>query len=277
MMLKIKTLIRLLTPPIVWNALRQMRHRHSNKTFEGVYNRLCEIHGTSYNSSETLEGIFSATEEAYEQYKSLLRAPLVRPGTVPSLLPLLISLIKIQKETVSVLDFGGGMGISYIDCLQSIGPDGLEFHIVDLEDVQEKGKQIFEKKYNVRFYSDIALIGRIDVVHIGGSLQYIDNYRSLMKRLIELEPGFIFFTNTPMGKAPTYATAQVNMKGLRIPCWIFQLDEIVELMGKSGYRLVYKTYNDIALDFGDIPDSHRAEFSLNLLFSRDATGPKATG
>jgi putative methyltransferase (TIGR04325 family) len=241
----------------------------------GVYRHLGEIAGTGYHSPESFEGLFRKTLEEVGRIETFGNTSGVRLDQRTTLLPLLIAAVKTEK--VSVLDFGGGMGMSYIDCLRSIDMSDVRYTVVDLKAVQERGKEIFCGKYQVEFSDHIPHGESADIVYIGGSLQYVEDYRSVVCRLMDLGPKYILMTDIPLGKGQTYATAQVNMRGRRIPCWIFEENEILRLMEKRDYRLTYRAENNLVLHFGDVGDELRIEHLSNLLFVRGGKSVSGTG
>ena len=69
-----------------------------------------------------------------------------------------------------------------------------------------------------------------------------------------------------MGKKDAYATQQMNIKGLSFPVWIFNLDEIIKLLFRYDYELIFKSTNfQNELTF-DVPNDFQVKDSVNLLF-----------
>jgi hypothetical protein len=58
-----------------------------------------------------------------------------------------------------------------------------------------------------------------------------------------LEPEFMVIADTTMGPAQSFASAQVNMHGRVIPRMVFYKPEMIETLGRLGYKLVHQSAN----------------------------------
>ena len=168
-----------------------------------------------------------------------------------------------------------GGGATYIDCLSSIDMGWVNYYVHDLPETMKMGRKMFSEPQGIntlntiRFVDDISEIDTIDIVCLGSVLQYLPDYTATLLSIIDKQPGYFFITDNFMGKYSTFATAQVNMPGRRIACWIFQLEEIVLLFGNNGYRLVYKSTNYQPFHhFDNFPAEYRVKDTCNLLFER---------
>ena len=116
---KIKQIIKLLLPPLFLSLIRKTKEQN---TFEGVYKDFSSIENvTDYDTKDSTNNVLLETVEKFKdsQGQDLLPKSHIR-SNVTNLLPMLATiLMTINKNTVSVLDFGGGMGTSFIDCLNS--------------------------------------------------------------------------------------------------------------------------------------------------------------
>lgn len=221
----VRRLIKPLVPPLIWRCLRC---DFNSKTFEGVYGHVSDVKATSYDSQESLNEVFEYTKEKFSWYQDKRALPTSSPlSPIANLLPLLVSIIGEKKDKVSILDFGGGMGTSYIDCLcslNSMNENNIDYSVADLEKTIERGRKIFPINFNIDFYDHISSnFKQVDIVYLGSVLQYIPEYKQLIRHLTELAPHYIFLANHFMGKAPTFATMQVNMKRRRMADWVFEL------------------------------------------------------
>jgi len=270
--------MKLFTPPILWKILKKIVSIQDRQdTFEGVFEHIKQVDATGYDSAKSLNETYEFTNKKFAHYLAEEKLPGSSPlSPIANLLPLLIASLAQKKQAISVLDFGGGMGSSYIDCIHSLSALNieLEYHIVDLSSTVELGKKIFPSSYNVHFYSDIpSNIQTIDVVYLGSSLQYVSEYQSTIHLLMRLDPKYVLITDNFMGKAPTFATAQVNMKDRRMAYWIFQLDEIIKLITQHNFTLIYKSVNYQPFHhFENFPDRYRVQNTCNLLFLRKECG-----
>ncbi len=276
--IKVIKRIEVFVPLVLWKVLRKLGFIQDRKNvFEGVFEHIEQVEAPEYDSDESLNESYKFTKDKFATYLSKGKLPESTPLTpIANLLPLLIAILGQSRRTISILDYGGGMGASYVDCLHSLSNADieLEYHIVDLSRTIKFGKKIFTSDLNIHFHSNIPLdTQKIDVVVLGSSLEYISDYKSLIHCLMELSPKYVFMTDNFMGKMPTFATTQVNMKNRRIGYWIFQLDEIIELITQYNFSLIYRSVNYQPFHhFENFPDRYRVKNTCNLLFSRNICG-----
>ena len=162
------------------------------------------------------------------------------------------------------------MGKSYLDCLAAL--DGcdvhIEYHIIDLKPTIEYGMKIFPQDMDVYFHSSITdVYSDLDIIHIGSTLQYIDNYQEFIEKIARLSSKYILITDNFMGNAETFATAQVNVINRRVGCWIFKLSEIIDLFSMNGYQKICSTKNYQPFHhFDNFSDEYKISDTYNLLF-----------
>jgi putative methyltransferase (TIGR04325 family) len=180
----------------------------------------------------------------------------------------------------TVLDFGGGLGTGYVrlrGCLA--GPAGLHVAVVEREAVCREGAALFDGDPHVRFHSDLPADLRPDVVHLGSSLQYVDDWRGLIARLAGYRASEIAFTDLTAGDIESFVTAQRYFAST-IPVRFFRLAEVVETLAAAGYRLAGHTLflatvaaRTGPLPLDDFPAAHRLPHTCNLLFVRSEDEP----
>ena len=256
----IKEIVKLFLPPIFFKYRR---------VFNGIYDDFNDIPNlTSYDSTESLDNIYNETVKKLRSCKSRKMLPDAHPRSqISNLLPLIISLQKNKRE-VCVLDYGGGMETSYINCISSIDVSNIKYYVYDLKETMDLGKEIFSQDSNIKFVNNIKSIENIDIIYLGSLLQYIADYKKLLNELINKSPKYIFITDNFMGNI-RYATVQTNMKGRRMACWIFELMEIIQVFESHDFKLIYKSVNyQPFISFNNFPEQYRVMDSCNLLFSR---------
>ncbi|MGK7344879.1 MAG: methyltransferase, TIGR04325 family [Candidatus Nitrospinota bacterium M3_3B_026] len=197
-------------------------------------------------------------------------------GFRESVAPVVAATAGIGKNRVTVLDFGGGMGRLYYETRVALpGKLGLKFHVVEKEAVAKAGAEFFADEPDVKFHTVIpGDIGAVDIVHLGSSLHYIENWRGLLGELSSLGAPFFLIEDLPAGDIETFATLQRYYTS-RIPVWFFNTAEVIGEMEKNGYRLVFKS-SYIARIHGEerpMPQDNfeperRIGHSCNLLFAR---------
>ena len=270
---KVKNIIWLVLPPLFVKVYRLFvtNEKLRANLFEGVYQSLLDIkNATDYDSRESSCNTYIGTIEKFKdfQHEKVLPKSEIR-SQICNLLPMLVATFLDKQNEITILDWGGGMGTSYINCLNSINCTNIKYYVVDLMENIELGRKIFPKEYNIHFLENISALKKVDIVYVGSALQYIPNYRALLIELINKAPKYILLTDHFMGGAKTYATAQINMPGRRIAYWIFELKEIIQLFKEHNYNLIYRSVNYQPFhDFNNFPEYYRVDDSCNLLFSK---------
>lgn len=191
--------------------------------------------------------------------------------TGQNLLPFLTSVISIRKK-IKILDFGGGIGITYATVSILVKNISFEYHIVDNERICKEGRKIFLSDRKVIFHSELPKMSGVDVVYIGSSIQYIDDWKAMLGDLCAYKPTYFLFDDLHAGNIPTYATLQ-NYYESKIPCWFFNLNEVVDTMKKLKYKLIFESKQRISyfgteqnIPMNNLPKKYRIDDTMYLLF-----------
>lgn len=219
-------------------------------------------------------------ERAYNAAKDCLTA-LESGKPIPSfhkqrsnLLPPVVAMMLAKSKTIQVLDFGGGLGIGYMTLAESI-PDcsqAVEYNVVEFPDICEKGRNLHSGKIN--FLQDLPGQGHFDLVHSSSALQYIEDWKGLLRKFVEFTPEYILLSDVFAGNIPTFVTLQKYYDS-RIKHWFFNIGEFGSFFSQIGYELIMQSYvnskrlqADDDLPMGNFPDSHRIQQTLHLLLRR---------
>lgn len=241
--------------------------------WSGVYRdfRDVPVRGPGFNGVVWVAATRARTYRALSEFIAQRTTP-APPAGERALLPLLATSLALQRGDVSVLDFGGGMGIGYVDILRALrSPAGLKYLVVETDEVCAEGRAIFIGDKRISFVSRLPEAGAgFQIVHVNSALQYIDDYRSLVRELARIGAQFILFVNLSAGEIPTYATAQLNVPGSVLAYWFLNLDEVITLLREEGYSLVMEMSSDRRLRGFAVPRKYRLDRGRNLLFARVA-------
>ena len=262
----VKRLIERIAPPILVDIYRRKRLGH---IWEGVYQHYqnVPVAGRGFDGDVWVTSMRVRAER-------LLAAS--REGPIPVgkidnqiLLPLLASVMCKNLGRVRILDFGGGMGVTYLYVISSLVEcDSIDYHIVETESICEAGARLFETDGRIHFHTRLPDDLLVDGVLMNNTLQYIEDYKGLINNLTDYNPVYFLYGVLPAGDVPTYASAQRNVKGSSIPCWFFSIDEIVDIMGAKGYDLIFKGVSEQVHDQGNFPAEYRQENRCHLLFAK---------
>ncbi|MDL2267237.1 methyltransferase, TIGR04325 family [Desulfovibrio sp. OttesenSCG-928-G15] len=160
-------------------------------------------------------------------------------------LPLLAALMKqaaCNKGRLSVLDFGGALGSTYmqnrawLDCL-----DHLEWHVVEQPHFVACGKEEFTFG-PLRFWPTMAECfqnGAIDVVLLSGVLQYLDEPYALLEEVCSFAPSLIVIERTPFAEGEEEFSVQhvpEHIYKASYACRFLDRRRCKDVLQRQGYR-----------------------------------------
>ncbi len=246
--------------------------------WEGIYKNFDEVPSCNdgFESQRWIESNYKKTKSALDcmNEKNFVN---INSTYNASSLPIIISLLISQKEIVNILDFGGRMGISYIQTCAGL-PDNtsMNFTVVEGKKNCEKAEALFKNDSNIKFTDSLPEDKIYDIVHISSSLQYIKDWKGLLKLLCEkYDAKYIIFNDLPAGDiVHTFATYQ-NYYESKIPYWFFKITDVVEEIEKFDFELIFKS-NFTASILGkheiipqdNFPEEYQVLYSKNLIFKR---------
>jgi putative methyltransferase (TIGR04325 family) len=261
--------VKALVPPVVVKLIRRGRGLPEIQyIWRGIYNDFGGVpaSGPGHASEARLESVKRLTRRAIDK----LSKGELRVGSEYSLSSLVISLLKANGRHTSVLDIGGGMGIGYLYLRASLpNLDEIEYRVVEVEPIAIAGAQLFAGNQEISFTTELPSAserGKFDFVQFCGSLQYIDDYKSVIARASEYRPQFIYVLKTPVGDFPTFATAQYNLSDAVAPTWFFNRKMLIDSFTENGYELICQGTHDRVYDTTNFDQAHQMERYSHLLF-----------
>ena len=195
-----------------------------------------------------------------------------------TLLPITVSFLLSLKKEIHILDFGGGLGIGYMNCLESIpnANQKITYDIVELEEVCKEGI-VFSEENNLSVLYSNALPNNkcFDLIFCSSALQYIKDWKNLINQFSQTGASKILLSDVFCGNFPkSFATIQ-NYYESKIPHWFFSTSDLVNEFQKNGYELALQTEatgkragKDDFLPMSNFPKSHQIETTSHLLFSK---------
>lgn len=246
---------------------------------EGLYQQFGDVpcSGDGFNSDRWVNQSQAKTLKLLEMTR--------RAETIPanvayrsSLLPFLAALVGQTRDRVSILDFGGALGVTFIGVASALVEKRLDYHIVESKKICEMGERVFENDARIHFHASLPeQIREVDIVHLGSSLQYVGDWKGILQKLADYRPRYFLFTDLIAGDIPTYATAQ-NYYGSKIPCWFFNINEIINQMTLVGFTLLFKstyrgTYLGQEQEFpqDNFSEELRVGYTCSVLFGRETS------
>jgi putative methyltransferase (TIGR04325 family) len=193
------------------------------------------------------------------------------------LLPYLISFSYSNYENILVLDFGGGIGSTYLNLMSLTPMKQVNYSIVENRSTCEIGNKLFEEFSNVYFFEKIPGNKKYNVSHFGSSIQYIDDWKSFMCNITNLTSDYIVFTDLTAGDVPTFVTSQ-RYYGKSIPVRFFNEKEFVRHLNENDFELIFRSNfrgyylnKDQVLPMNNFPVENRLNFTLQMVFKRKIT------
>lgn len=195
-------------------------------------------------------------------------------------LSLVVAMALATHDKLTILDFGGGMGIQYIELLAKV-PDArtkVRYHIVEGQSLNKNLPPDLKHFPNLSFHTSLEDIQEnVDIIHTGSSIQYIEDWKNLLTRLTQqFKAKYLIFSDLLAGNVPTFVSHQLYYDK-KIPHVILNWDEFEKFVTKDiGYILRYKSkfirkildQEEVYPNFG-LPETHRIERGLNVIFVRE--------
>jgi putative methyltransferase (TIGR04325 family) len=190
-------------------------------------------------------------------------------------LPPVVALLAAWVDTpIRILDFGGGIGNSFVSLIESLPTSDLvEFHVLETPAICQLGREVYKKFHNLHFHDELPRdLKKFDVVHAGNSLHYVADWRMMLGQFACYEPRFIMLSGLNAGDIETFVTYQ-NYYGSKIPVWFWNVREIIGALSNLDYNLIYKSLLESSylgkvqpLPMGNFPPQYRLERKCNLIF-----------
>ena len=246
--------------------------------WEGVYESWEEAPGDddAFDDNVWLGKVSQRAKDTLAEYrKSSTLSPVTRIRDY--ILPVAASMISSSsKSDLKVLDFGGGMAASYLPLISSL-PDSnnIEFHVIEGKGICLKSKEILGDFKKLYFHEKLPKNSHsFDIVHGGSSIQYVEDWRSLLAKFFDYCPQLLILEDLMAGDVKTFITIQ-NYYGKKIRSWFLNINEIIESVEQYKYKLIYKTQftHDILGKVGPLPmenfsPPYRLDYGSHLMFER---------
>ncbi|MBF0454444.1 MAG: methyltransferase, TIGR04325 family [Magnetococcales bacterium] len=194
-------------------------------------------------------------------------------------LPLLAA-TSVEKGAVCILDFGGGVGTLF-PLVRDVLPQEteLDYHVIDNPPSCQAGREAHGEESGIHFHETLPKqMDTVHIVHLGSVLQYVDDWKGLLKQLVAYQPRHLLFSDSMVGAMPTFITVQ-DYYGKKIPFRFINQDELSQFMQvELGYSLCYRskylqTVQGVKsfYDMDNLPAAFRVDCSYHLLYSKSTS------
>jgi len=220
----IKSIIKLVTPPLLLELGKSLRGRWRRRGVEWEYvpagwrGTLTKPEARGWNVRSVLDtykrkwpafvqrlqgpGPFAASPES----PSSEQTDLVFHNSM-MVYAYALALAARCKRRIAMLDWGGGIGHYYLMSTTLVPDLEIEYHCRDLPILAQHGQSLFPQAH---FYSDDACLTRsYDFVLASASLHYMEDWLGLLKQLQRVTAGYLLVTRLPVVVAcPSFVFVQ---------------------------------------------------------------------
>ena len=243
--------------------------------WEGVYSSFAEAGGDldAFDSDVWIDKQKSRILNALEDHNTKNIVSKDYP------LPLVVAIALSQKEQLKILDFGGGMGLQYLEMI-SKAPESqntVDYYVLDGKTSIDNRPKELNQFSKLHFMQDIDDINfHVDIIHIGSTLQYIEDWKGLLQSLADkFAPKYFVFSDFLAGDIPTFVSHQIFYEK-KIPHIFFNLSDFCDFMTeKFSSSLLFRTkfirsilnQEEVFPNFA-LPEKFRIDRACNLVFAR---------
>ncbi|WP_146030250.1 TIGR04325 family methyltransferase [Methylocella silvestris] len=205
-----------------------LTYRHHAGLFCGVYRSyedaeadIIDGRATGWNNEETasiwLDNIAPMREATY---------------------PLLMWLSILLRENMTLVDYGGSIGLTYYGFKRYFTlPTAARWVVAEVDAIAAQGQKIAgEQKARVEFVTSPEAAPPADILISAGAIQYIkDAVPGLLDRFCS-RPRHVLLNKVPLTSGPTFWTLQ-NFGSAVSPYQVYNESEFLRYFTEAGYRL----------------------------------------
>ena len=160
----------------------------------------------NYSKSYEDEIIFHKLKKVYNNIGDKNKEFYERDSCILKKKPNETNLIEFLKKNVltennrEVLDYGGSLGSRFFSNYNFIKNNKINWNIIEQENLVKYGKSFLQNNI-LSFYNNLTEClseKNINCVIFSGSLQYLDNYKVILKEIQKAKIKYIFLDNLPI-------------------------------------------------------------------------------
>lgn len=204
----------------------------SNNIWQGIYKTFSQVQSQHEYSFDTLTWSKSQIRDLNNILENKASA------NTSYLLKEIFDIYALSKKNIKILDFGGGLGITYISDFIDIDVNSLSFYaIIERPEICKIGRSML-KDYQNLYFSDSLIDDKVDIIFCGSSFHYIDDWKEHLITFSNLNPNIILFSDIPAGENIQFVTTQCYYNN-KIPVRFFNILVLTDFMNSLGYSLSY--------------------------------------
>ena len=245
--------------------MSKAKHHKDFYIWHGIYDNFSDVKQDTdaFSSDRWLHGLMDKNSQVKSQ--SHVHGNVYPLSMVVAMLP----------KKCNVLDIGGGLGIDYLKLKKMTPNHDITYHIVENDDVVMLGNKEFAKDENIKFHKNIPAALNFDVIHIGSTMQYIEDTDAFIQTIARLPHKYLVLSDLMAGDIPTFCSMQIYYESF-IPTWFFNLDEIKKKFFNYKYELVLEyTYDGTFLGkrqnlpMHNLPNRYQLQKGMNLVLKKN--------
>ncbi|MFN8024872.1 MAG: hypothetical protein U0W40_00515 [Acidimicrobiia bacterium] len=243
-----KRVLRAVTPPVIVDATRPLRTRASGPP-------AWELEPAGWGARDTargwdVEGVTNAALGRLDEFRAALRGPAVLNmgteaafavgqspvGSQQEALVLAYALLRAsrQREELSVLDWGGGLGFAGLIAGAVLGDVALDYHCREQPMICAAGRTAVPE---VTFWDDDGCFDRsFDLVIASGSFQYAEDWPDLLATFAKVASDSVLITRLPVvERSPAFVVRQrVPQYDTDYLGWVLNRGELLQVAAGRG-------------------------------------------
>jgi putative methyltransferase (TIGR04325 family) len=262
-----KRLLQSITPSFLWNIGKDLKRRFFRSVDHYAY--APDGWSTRLRDGTTPEGYWTAhLGRSRAECEALIAH--VRDGTDNDAVMTRIAfgdalklMARDDRRAISILDYGGGLGEDYW-AGRALMPELIfDYHCKELPDLAAAGRTLSP---DVHWHTDDACLeDHYDVVMFSSSLQYLPDWKEMIRRAAGAARRHLFISNMPMVRVvPTYVATGRSASVTNLH-WLLNRDELVKAVDDAGFSVVQETAMG---EYPDVADAPEQPSCAAILFER---------
>jgi len=256
--MKLKAILKLFAPPIIFKVYHVVRGTKTNKRTSGWFGKFgcwseAEKLSSGYAASGIVEKVLQSTMRVINS-DAVFERDSVAFSTMeynwPTLSILAIAALK-KNGKLNVLDFGGSLGSSYFQFKRCLGTQSnFDWRIVEQPHFVDAANNSFSVE-ELSFHTGItgACYRWVpDIVLLSSVIPYLDNWEEILDDIVGIGAPYIVFDRTPFINDSTRITLQVVPKEIyeaSYPCRFFNKIELIKkIEDKYKFVVEFESYCD---------------------------------
>ena len=210
-------------------------------------------------------------ENLLQQYKK--KNHLISFNTFPEISNTLNKYFPDKDYNFKFLDFGGENIDFYLEIRNNF--KNVNYFVYNKKEVNNNF-EILKKRYNLNNLTILKDFNEIkkykyDFVNFGSVIQYVNNYKDVLKEIIGVSKKFILFSGThfyDLAQNEIMVVKQVNLLPNKFYCYFFHFENFFSIFESRQFSIIFKNENKTdKLSYKNFKNLNRIQYT-DLLLSK---------